>query len=64
MEKIPSSIGKTTRSKISKQGVVSNKRKRNYKKPNTTQRKGLLLLELVKDITDNKLLKNGEGNVR
>jgi len=38
----PSSIGKTTRSKISNQGVVSKKRKKNYKKPNTTERKGLV----------------------
>ena len=38
----PSSIGKTTRSKISNQGVISKKRKKNYKKPNTTERKGLV----------------------
>jgi len=38
----PSTIGKTTRSKISNQGVVSKKRKKNYKKPNTTERKGLV----------------------
>ena len=38
----PSSIGKTTRSKISNQGVVSKKRKKNYKKPDTTERKGLV----------------------
>ena len=38
----PSFIGKTSRSKISNQGVVSKKRKKNYKKPNTTERKGLV----------------------
>ena len=38
----PSSIGKTSRSKISNQGIVSKKRKKNYKKPNTTERKGLV----------------------
>jgi len=39
----PSSIGKTTQSKISKKGVISEERKRRYKKPNKTETKGLVI---------------------
>ena len=38
----PSKIGMTTKSKISKKGVVSEQRKRNYKRPNQTERNGLI----------------------
>ena len=39
----PSKIGKTTKSKITKKDVISKKRKTNYKKPNETERKGLVV---------------------
>jgi hypothetical protein len=35
-------IGKTTKSKITKQGVISKERVSNYKKPNITERSGLV----------------------
>lgn len=38
----PDKIGKTTKSKISKKGIISSRRKQNYKKPNETERKGLV----------------------
>jgi len=38
----PSKVGKTTNSKISNKGIVSTKRKKNYKKPNITESKGLV----------------------
>lgn len=38
----PSKVGKTTSTKISNKGIVSKQRKKNYKKPNTTERKGLV----------------------
>jgi hypothetical protein len=38
----PNKAGKTTRSKISMKGVVSEQRKRNYKKPTKTERSGLV----------------------
>jgi hypothetical protein len=38
----PSVAGKSTSSKISNKGIVSKKRKKNYKKPNITERKGLV----------------------
>ena len=38
----PSKIGKTTKSKIDKTGVVSKRRKQVYKKPNETERRGLV----------------------
>ncbi len=60
----PSSIGKTTRSKISKQGVVSNKRKRNYKKPNTTQRKGLVTSRVGQGYYRQQIIEKWGGNVR
>jgi len=39
----PSKIGKTTKSKITKKDVISKKRKTNYKKPNETERTGLVV---------------------
>lgn len=38
----PNKIGKTTKSKIKKQGFISKKRISNYKKPNKTERRGLV----------------------
>ena len=38
----PNKIGKTTKSKITKRGVISKERVINYKKPNTTERSGLV----------------------
>jgi hypothetical protein len=38
----PDNIGKTTKSKISMKGVISKKRKREYSKPNSTERRGLI----------------------
>ncbi len=38
----PNKIGKTTKSKISKQGLISKERATNYKKPNQTERSGLV----------------------
>ena len=38
----PNKIGKTTKSKITKQEVISKERVVNYKKPNTTERSGLV----------------------
>jgi len=38
----PSKIGKTTKSKITKSGVISQKRRKKYKKPNETERTGLI----------------------
>ena len=38
----PGKIGKTTKSKISKKGIVSKERQRNYTKPNQTERSGLV----------------------
>jgi len=38
----PRKIGKTTKSKITKQGVISKERVSNYKKPNHTERSGLV----------------------
>jgi len=38
----PSKIGRTTNSKISKKNIVSIKRKKKYKKPDRTERKGLV----------------------
>ena len=38
----PNKIGKTTKSKIDKTGVVSHRRKQVYKRPNKTERKGLI----------------------
>lgn len=38
----PAIIGKTTKSKITKHGSISSKRKSKYKKPNETERKGLV----------------------
>jgi hypothetical protein len=38
----PIRIGKTTKSKIKKTGVVSSRRKQTYKKPNETERTGLV----------------------
>lgn len=38
----PGKVGKTTKSKIDKEGNVSKQRKSNYKKPNTTEREGLI----------------------
>tara|TARA_B110000971_G_C19993964_1_gene493329 strand:+ start:418 stop:1350 length:933 start_codon:yes stop_codon:yes gene_type:complete len=38
----PGKIGKTTKSKISKKGVISSQRIRNYKKPDKTERSGLV----------------------
>ena len=39
----PGKIGKTTKSKISKKGVISSQRIRNYKKPDKTERSGLVI---------------------
>ena len=38
----PGKIGKTTKSKISKKGIISPQRIRNYKKPDKTERSGLV----------------------
>ena len=38
----PNKIGKTTKSKITKRGVISKERVINYKKPNQTERSGLV----------------------
>ena len=38
----PNKIGKTPKSNITKRGVISKKRVRNYKKPNKTERSGLV----------------------
>lgn len=38
----PTDVGMTTKSKITKKGNVSHERKKKYKKPNTTERKGLV----------------------
>jgi hypothetical protein len=38
----PADVGRTTKSKIVKSGTVSDERKKRYKKPNTTERKGLV----------------------
>ena len=39
----PSKIGKTTKSKITKKDIISKERKTNYKKPNETERTGLIV---------------------
>lgn len=38
----PSKLGASSRSKISKQGLISEERKKKYSKPNKTERKGLV----------------------
>ncbi len=38
----PQKIGKTTKSKISKKNIISEERRKNYKKPNKTERTGLV----------------------
>ena len=40
---VPSKIGKSTKSKIVKRGVISNRRSQVYTKPNETERKGLVV---------------------
>jgi hypothetical protein len=40
---VPSKIGKSTKSKIVKRGVISNRRRQIYTKPNETERKGLVV---------------------
>ncbi|MEE2995685.1 MAG: DUF3427 domain-containing protein, partial [Pseudomonadota bacterium] len=38
----PSKVGKTTKSKISKKGEISSNRRGNYRRPNITERQGLI----------------------
>ena len=38
----PSKVGKGTKTKVDKSGQISGRRKKNYKKPNTTERTGLV----------------------
>ena len=58
----PSKIGKTTKSKISKSGVVSEKRKISYKKPNETERKGLVVSRVGQGYYRQQIIEKWNGS--
>jgi len=57
----PSKAGKTTSSKISNKGVVSRLRKKNYKKPDTTERKGLVTSRVGQGYYRQQIIEKWDG---
>lgn len=57
----PSKIGKTTKSKISQKGVISQNRVRKYKKPDETERKGLVTSRVGQGYYRQQLLEKWGG---
>lgn len=57
----PKKIGKTTKSKISKKGIVSKRRKQVYKKPDETERKGLVTSRVGQGYYRQQIIERWEG---
>jgi hypothetical protein len=57
----PSKIGKTTKSKIDKTGVVSKRRKQVYKRPNETERKGLVTSRVGQGFYRQQIVEKWDG---
>lgn len=57
----PGKIGKTSKSKISKKGVISKERKVQYKKPNTTERTGLVTSRVGQGYYRQQLIEKWNG---
>jgi hypothetical protein len=57
----PEKIGKTSSSRISKKGVISTGRTKNYKKPNTTERTGLVTSRVGQGYFKNQLIEKYDG---
>ena len=57
----PAKIGKTTRSKINQRGVISPNRVRRYKKPNETERKGLVTSRVGQGYYRQQILEKWNG---
>lgn len=57
----PSNIGKTSDSKISFKGKISKKRKRNYKKPSITERKGLVVSRVGQGYYRQQIIEKWKG---
>ena len=57
----PSFIGKSTKSKISKKGIVSDDRKKNYKKPNATEKTGLITSRVGQGYYRQQILEKWQG---
>lgn len=56
----PEKAGKTTRSQINKKGVISEKRKKEYKKPDVTERRGLINSRVGQGYYRKKILEKWE----
>lgn len=57
----PSKIGKSTKSKIDKTGVVSKRRKQVYKRPNETERKGLVTSRVGQGFYRQQIVEKWDG---
>ena len=57
----PSSAGKSTRSTITKQGSISSSRKAKYKKPNETERRGLVTSRVGQGYYRQQLIEKWDG---
>lgn len=57
----PSKIGKTTKSKITKRDIISKKRKINYKKPNETESKGLVVSRVGQGYYRQQIIEKWDG---
>lgn len=57
----PSKIGKTTKSKIDKTGVVTKRRKQVYKRPNETERKGLVTSRVGQGFYRQQIVEKWDG---
>lgn len=57
----PSKIGKTTKSKITKRDIISKKRKNNYKKPNETESKGLVVSRVGQGYYRQQIIEKWDG---
>jgi hypothetical protein len=57
----PSTAGKSPKSKISKQGSISSRRRTNYKKPNETERKGLVTSRVGQGYYRQQIIEKWDG---
>ena len=57
----PEKLGKTSGSNISKKGVISDERKRSYKKPTTTERSGLVVSRVGQGYYRQQLIEKFDG---